>query len=593
MCGIAGYVGSRQAGPILLANLGRLEYRGYDSWGISVVEGETIHRVRRVGRLGEKTTSGESIPTGRLGIGHTRWATHGKADLENAHPLTSCDESIHIVHNGIIENSDELRADLERHGHTFRSQTDSEVIAHLLEDADRKSGSFDAAFAGIGRRLRGAYAILAVRKGGSEVYLVRKGSPLVVGVGSGEFFPASDIPSFLPETSRVLYVPEEQPWVISPDGIFVLGSADSPSARTPLTHAPETIALSPDESAKGSFDHFMIKEILEQVSVLQKFATSPLPDQDALTQRLRDAPAIFLVGAGTSYHAAVFGKGVFAKVARLRIDAVVSSEFEHIAPVLTPQCVVVVLSQSGETADTLSATHLAREHGATVVAITNVPQSSLGRLADYVLPLRCGPEISVAATKSYLAQLATLLLLAESVSPTPAGGTATILEARDILYNLTADSVRAHLKSIAEHLAEARDVFLLGRGAQYVTALEGALKLKEVSGIRAEAFPGGEMKHGPLSLIYSGTPVMLFYEASELPRARTIASELSSRGARVYTVGASRLPSSDDHIKVDDAGIATPLVQIVPMQILAYELAKIRQLDPDHPRNLAKSVTVA
>jgi glutamine---fructose-6-phosphate transaminase (isomerizing) len=593
MCGIAGYVGPRQAEPILLASLGRLEYRGYDSWGISVLDGKVVHRIRRVGRLSQKDSTGEAIHAGQIGIGHTRWATHGKADLENAHPLVSCDDSIHVVHNGVIENCDELRRELEQNGHIFRSKTDSEVIVHLLEEAERRAEGFDGAFARIGSSLRGSYAILAVKVGLPEVYLVRKGSPLVVGVGDGEYFPASDIPSFLPETSHVLYVPEDQPWVLSAAGVFTLNKMESAGARTPMTHAAESISLTPGDSSKGSFDHFMIKEILEQVSILQRFANVGLELKGQVVEKLRSASSILFVGAGTSYHAAMFGKGVFAKLARLHVDAVVSSEFEHVAPALTDHSVVIALTQSGETADTLGAARLARECGADVIGVTNVPESSLGLLADHILPLDCGPEISVAATKSYTAQLATLLLLAHAVAGSAPDGPATILQARDILYNLTADSVRSHLKSIAERLTEARDVFLLGRGSQYVTALEGALKLKEVSGVRAEAFPGGEMKHGPLSLVYEGTPVMLFYEGSEISRARTIASELASRGARIYTVGGARLDSSDDHIKVDDAGIATPLVQIVPMQILAYELAKLKLLDPDHPRNLAKSVTVA
>jgi glutamine---fructose-6-phosphate transaminase (isomerizing) len=594
MCGIAGYVGPRNAAPIILECLKRLEYRGYDSCGIAVEAHGPLFVRKTVGSIDAfREEIAALAPSGTTGIGHTRWATHGKVDERNAHPHLSCDGSIAAVHNGVIENADRLRTDLTQRGHRFLSDTDSEVIPHLLEEGMRQGQSFDRAFLALQDQLLGTYAILALRRDSDCVLVTRKGSPLVVGVGKGEYFPASDIPSFLPITPRVVYLGEDECFALSPSGMERLALEGDHSVRLATVPSPQSVSISPDAISKGNFEHFMIKEILEQTATLERLIQgAPALIRDVVPI-LRNARDIVLVGAGTSYHACLFGQYLFAAVARRHVDAYVSSDFEHHAELLGPGSVVVALSQSGETADTLEAVHLAQDRGAETIAVTNVELSSIARLSQRVIPLFSGPELAVAATKSYTAQLAILTLFGQSLALDPSSdGTQPLWQARDALFNLTSEAARHHTRVVGRELLGAQPVFLTGRGRHYVTALEAALKLKEVAGLKAEALHGGEMKHGTLALVESGTPALHFYDSHELTRTEIAASELKSRGARIISVGPQPLPSSDHHIRVEDAGVATPIVQVIPMQILAYELAKLKSMDPDRPRNLAKSVTV-
>ena len=594
MCGIAGYVGTREAAPIVLECLKRLEYRGYDSCGIAVESPGTLFVHKRVGSIDAFAKEiAKLAPEGTSAIGHTRWATHGKPDERNAHPHVSCDGAIAVVHNGVIENSDRLRAGLEARGHSFASETDSEVIPHLLEEAMREGRTFDRAFLDLQGVLLGTYAILAVHRGSGSVLVTRKGSPLVIGVGDGEFFPASDIPSFLPITSRVVYLSEDDCLALSPGRMERLGLEGDRAARVLFAPTPESVSIAPESISKGNFEHFMIKEILEQTGTLERIIqNAPVLIGDVVPV-LRNARDIVFVGAGTSYHACLFGQYLFAASARRHVDAYVSSDFEHHADLLGPDSAVVAFSQSGETADTLEALRLARRRGAQTIAVTNVELSSMARLAERVVPLFSGPELAVAATKSYTAQLAVLTLFAQIFAPDSGEkGAQPLWQARDALFNLTSEAARRHTREVGRDLLGSQPVFLTGRGRHYVTALEAALKLKEVSGLKAEALHGGEMKHGTLALVEEGTPALHFYDSQEFVRTEIAASELKSRGARIVSIGPRPLPSSDHHIRVEDAGVATPIVQVIPMQILAYELAKLKSMDPDRPRNLAKSVTV-
>ncbi len=593
MCGIAGYVGPRLAAPVLVDCLQRLEYRGYDSCGLSVLSDSGVFRHRSVGSIAAfRDEVLAAAPPGTIGIAHTRWATHGKADLANAHPHVSCDGAISVVHNGVIENAYELRERLTRQGHRFASETDSEVIPHLLEQALADGLTMDQAVAGLPGWLIGSYAVVAVRKGEELLYVVRKGSPLVVGVGDKEYFPASDIPSFLPFAQEVIYLREEDPLAIGRDGLRRLDRAGTPTWASAFSDLPTPVSLNVGSISKGSFEHFMIKEIMEQVGAISRLVDAAPPSLSAAAQMLREAPAIKFVGAGTSYHASLFGQLLLGTVLHRDSEAVVASEFEFRAGVLPRGAVVIAMSQSGETADTLQAVSVAREHGARVIALVNTEGSSLTRVADVVIPLLSGPEISVAATKSYTSQLVALNLLVERLAHDPDEPPRSALEARDSLYELTSDSARTYVASFAQSLVDHDRLLLIGRGGNYVTALEAALKIKEVAGLGAQAFPGGEMKHGPLALVEEGTPAILFYDHEQQSRAELAASELSTRGATIYSEGPEPLRTSTLHVRVHDAGAATPIPQIVPMQLLAYELAKLRQLDPDHPRNLAKSVTV-
>ncbi len=594
MCGIAGYVGGRPAAPLILECLKRLEYRGYDSCGLAVQTSGGLFLRKAVGSIdGFREQVLGLAPAGTVGIGHTRWATHGVVDVRNAHPHVSCDGAIAIVHNGVIENADRLRTELAGQGHRFASDTDSEVVAHLIEEGMRQGQSFDRAFLALQERLLGTYAILAVHRDHDCILATRKGSPLVIGVGNGEYFPASDIPSFLPLTPRVVYLGEDECYSLSAGGMDRLAVQGDLAVRRHDVPTPEAVSLSVESISKGNFEHFMIKEILEQTGTLERLIREAPAAIHDVVPLLKNSKDIVFVGAGTSYHAALFGQYLFAAVARRHVDAYVSSDFEHHVDLLGPDSVVVALSQSGETADTLEAVHLAQDRGAPTIAVTNVELSSIARLSQHVIPLFSGPELAVAATKSYTAQLAILALFGESLaSDLPADGTRPLWEARDRLFNLTSEAARRHTREVGRELLGAQQAFLTGRGRHYVTALEAALKLKEVSGLRAEALHGGEMKHGTLALVENGTPAIHFYDQQDFRRTEIAAAELKSRGARIISVGPQPLASSDQHIRVEDAGIATPIVQVIPMQILSYELAKLKSMDPDRPRNLAKSVTV-
>ena len=594
MCGIAGYVGQRDAAPIILECLKRLEYRGYDSCGIAIENQGRLFVRKTVGSIDAfREEIAALAPAGTTGIGHTRWATHGRVDERNAHPHLSCDGAIAVVHNGVVENADRLRAELVHGGHTFRSETDSEVIPHLLEEGMRGGQTFERAFLDLQNKLLGTYAILALHRDSDFICVTRKGSPLVIGVGDGEYFPASDIPSFLPITPAVVYLGEDECFTLGPSGMARLALEGDRCVRLATVPSPQSVSISPESISKGTFEHFMIKEILEQTGTLERIIQGAPTLIGDVVPTLRSARDIVFVGAGTSYHACLFGQYLFAAAARRHVDAYVSSDFEHHADLLGPGSVVVALSQSGETSDTLEAVHLAQDRGAETIAVTNVELSSIARLSRRVIPLFSGPELAVAATKSYTAQLAVLTLFAQILAPDMNSNVAQPLwQARDALFNLTSEAARRHTREVGRDLLGAQPVFLTGRGRHYVTALEAALKLKEVAGLKAEALHGGEMKHGTLALVEEGTPALHFYDSQELVRTEIAASELKARGARIISVGPVPLPSSDHHIRVEDAGIATPIVQIIPMQILAYELAKLKSMNPDRPRNLAKSVTV-
>ncbi|MFZ1023396.1 MAG: glutamine--fructose-6-phosphate transaminase (isomerizing) [Thermoplasmata archaeon] len=593
MCGVTGYLGPRAAAPVLLDSLRRLEYRGYDSCGLVVLDDDGIALRRSIEPLERFRTHilAEDL-RGTIGLAHTRWATHGAVDTSNAHPHSSCDGTILAVHNGVLENGAELRETLTRQGHRFTSETDSETIPHLVEQSLQDGQTLEEAFASLPRRLVGSYAILLVRAGVEAIYALRRDSPLVIGAGEQEYFPASDIPSFLPLTSRVVYIAQDEPLAIDRTGIYRLIQDTFEVRREPLERAPVFLDQSVMSLSKGLFEHYMLKEILEQAQSLERLIEVPPQILGEAAALLRNATSIKLVGAGTSYHACLFGQHAFGAGAGLDTEACISSEFEFRASLLRPGAVVVALSQSGETADTLHAVQAAEQRGAKVIAITNNEMSSLTQVADLVIPLRSGPEFAVAATKSYTSQLAVLLLLDQAVAPQASSDVRSLWQARDSILNLTSITARAHIAELAHELSVRSHVFLIGRGPHYVTALEAALKLKEVAGLRAEAFHGGEMKHGPLALIEQGTPVVLFYDKAEMTRAEITASELLARGALVFTVGERRLRGSHLHVHADDAGSATAIPQILPLQLLSYEIAKILGKDPDHPRNLAKSVTV-
>ena len=590
MCGIAGYVGAKSAGPIILDCLNRLQYRGYDSAGVALKVGARIVVTRVLGPVnGLVDQLGESSDA-VIGVGHTRWATHGAPAVRNAHPIVSCDGSLAIVHNGTIENHDELRYGLADAGHKFLTDTDSEVIAHMLEQAMAEGASFQSAFRELPAQLKGTFAIVAMHRDYPCLLLTRRGSPLVIGVGKDGYFPASDIPSFLTYTSRVVYLKEDECVQVDVNGVHRY-VGDSGSIDLPPPNALE-VDLGNLNYGKGGHEHFMIKEILEQASVLEQtlgFASTRIAD---LSESLAHCRHAFFVGAGTSYHSSLYAERCAVALGNYKVRAAVASEFDQFVPDLEPDDLVILLSQSGETADTLSAGRLAKAKGAKLAVITNSPLSTMAQEADIVLLVQCGLEIAVAATKSYTAQLAAIVLSLSQAVGKGEIGVRAVREASNSLYNLTAPASRDLIEQVAIDLVPSRDIFLLGSGLQYITAAESALKLKEVAGVRAEAFFLGEMKHGPLALIGPEAPVILYYGGKDYKAANLAASELASRGARIYGIGPSALAGSAFHIRTEDIGLGLPISQVAPTQLLSYELACLHKLDPDRPRNLAKSVTV-
>ena len=626
MCGITGYIGQRPAVSTALTNLKRLEYRGYDSAGIAFPNCTRMQIVRATGKIAnlERALQGRDT-TARAAIAHTRWATHGRPSEANAHPHCDCSGRLAVVHNGIIENYAELRRELIEQGHQFLSETDTEVVAHLIEReiakletvlgrADFSPDEFaQAARAAVGR-LRGAYAIAVLSQQTPEiVFVARKDSPLVIGLGEGENFLASDIPAVMRYTRRVILLEDGDCALIGADLVAVTDAQGEAVERVPLDITWDDAA-----AEKGGFDHFMLKEIHE----------GPRTVRDTLRGRLTDSGEVILpnlpfqpqdwarfrrvaiVGCGTAYHAGVVAKRLFEHLLRRPVETSVASEFRYSDPLVDAETLVVLISQSGETADTLAAMREAKARGATTLAIVNVVGSTLARDADAALLTQAGPEIGVASTKAYLAQLTALSLLGLFLAQVDASGDderslsrrreiASFVAALRELPAMVASCLakEPEIAALAERLCRHSCFFFLGRGYDFAAALEAALKLKEISYIHAEAYPAGEMKHGPLALVEAGVAVVGF--CTQPATAEKMASNLKEVKARDGTViavvreGDGVSDSADEVITVPATVDALmPIVAMVPMQLLAYYVAKARGCDIDQPRNLAKSVTV-
>jgi glutamine---fructose-6-phosphate transaminase (isomerizing) len=609
MCGIVGYVGHRDALSFILPGLRRLEYRGYDSAGIVTVSKGTLDVRKTTGKIADlERLLGSDRPSGALGIGHTRWATHGRPSDHNAHPHVDCRSQLAIVHNGIIENYRELRKTLAAGGHRFRSQTDTEVVAHLIE---RYWGDgLDAAVQRAARDLRGSFAIACVAADAPDTLVVfrRGSSPLVVGFGRGEMFIASDIPALLGQTREILVLNDGELAILTPDNI-VVRTLDGASLR----RSPHTIDWDGEAAEKSGYPHFMLKEIFEQPEAVQNTIRERadvegpnirIPELGLKDRELAGLNRLCFVACGTSWHAALVGKYLVEALARLPVEVDVASEFRYRKPVVDGRVLTVPISQSGETADTLAALREAKDLGSRVVAICNVVGSSLAREADGVVYTRAGIEIGVASTKAFTAQLAAVMLLALKLGL--ARGFADPTLVRQVLKGLAelpdllsialqqSDAIR----KIAERFADRSSFLYLGRGLHFPLALEGALKLKEISYIHAEGYPAGEMKHGPIALVDSRMPVV-----AVAPRGSTyekIASNLEEIKARDGLVIAVATEGDEEIATIADRVISIPstlewlqpLLVAVPLQLLAYHMAVLRGCDVDQPRNLAKSVTV-
>jgi glucosamine--fructose-6-phosphate aminotransferase (isomerizing) len=609
MCGIIGYVGDRECRDILFRGLRKLEYRGYDSAGISIVHEGSFKLLHSVGNLDNlEAVLPQLGDGGTVGIAHTRWATHGRPSNANAHPHTDCSGKVAIALNGIVENYLSLRAELQREGHTFTSETDAEVVAHLIERAYQ--GSLREAAVAAYRQMEGHFTYVAIAVDEPDLIVgIRKETPLVIGLGEGENFMASAIPAFLAETRTVIFPDDADVVVLTRKGVEIF-DLDG----TPVEREVQTIDWDEEAAEKGGYETFMLKEIHEQpTSLADTLAERVGPDGRVVLDGLGLDPEVIkgirqviIVACGTSFHAGLVGKYALERWARMPVEVEVASEFRYRDPVIGPDCLCIAISQSGETADTLAAMRLARQAGARVLAVTNIVGSQATREADGVLFTRAGLEVGVAATKTFLTQVLAMLLLSLYFADqrghmdvaTVRGFTEGIRHIPALLRDYLEDGAAAKVEEVAKKYAASRFFLCLGRNMSLPVALEGALKLKEISYIPTDAYAAGEMKHGPIALLEEGSPVLVVATDSRVyDKLISNVQEVRARGARVIAVGSegneALAEMADEILRVPRTDeMLAPLVSIVPLQLFAYYVAKHKGEKVDQPRNLAKTVTV-
>ena len=613
MCGIIGYIGQRPVVPVLIEGLRRLEYRGYDSAGVALVRGGSVELRRSAGKLDRLVEALENDPVdGDYGLGHTRWATHGRPTEENAHPHRDCTGRIVVVHNGIIENHLELKHALEAEGHRFATETDTEVIAHLVECEWRGDG-LEAAVRRALVRVRGLFAlVLLATDDPQKLVAVRQGPPILVVEGDGGCLVASDVPAILRHGRDVVFLGNREMAVITPGGVTYTDFAGAPVAP-----ATQRINWDPVMAEKAGYRHFMLKEIFEQPwaareTVLGRSSLESgqvfLGELDIPVERLRAVTRVVVLACGTSWHAALVGKFLIERLAAVPVEVDYGSEYRYRDPIVTPTTLTVVITQSGETADTLAALREARDRGAATIAVCNVVGSTATREADFTVYTHAGPEIGVASTKAFTSQLVALhllaLYLAQVRGSLPPEAARRHLEDLDHLPRWIEETLQCEdaVKSVAQRFHQHRSFLYLGRGINYPIALEGALKLKEISYIHAEGYPAGEMKHGPIALVDEQMPVVtLLPNGSVFEKMASNLQQVRARGGSIVAVADDGQQGLETLI---DAGrdalvtipatppLITPIVMVVPLQLLAYHIAVRRGCDVDQPRNLAKSVTV-
>jgi glucosamine--fructose-6-phosphate aminotransferase (isomerizing) len=609
MCGIVGYIGNRPALPILIEGLKKLEYRGYDSAGICVIQDGEARVEKAVGRLTNlEQKVGESVARGVIGIGHTRWATHGKPSDVNSHPHTDEAQRFIVCHNGIIENYVQLKEVLLQHGHVFKSETDTEVIPHLIETYYQ--GDLEEAVRKVAKMLRGAYALTVIcQDEPDKVVVVKEASPLVIGLGEGENFVASDIPAILKHTRRVIVLEEGQLAVLTRDGVRV---STVEGARV----EPKVMEVNwdPGQAERGGYAHFMLKEIHEQPKALRDTLTGRiaedgsrvlLPEISLTAEEVKAIRKIAIVACGTASHAGLVGKYLIEKLAGIPVEWDIASEYRYRDPMVDESTLFVAVSQSGETADTLAALKEAKRRGAKVISITNVVGSSIARESDSVLYTWAGPEIAVASTKAYTTQLIAFMLFAIWLGQQT--GKLGQAEAAELIAGLKELPTQAALvlehqeeavKAVAAQISRHEDVFFIGRNLDYAVALEGQLKLKEISYIHAEAYAAGELKHGTLALITKNVPVIALNTQPDLAE-KTISNIQEVRAREATVIGVALEGDEETKLHCDQVfylprthKLLTPVLTVLPLQMLAYYAATARGADVDKPRNLAKSVTV-
>ncbi len=609
MCGIMGYIGERQALPILLDGLRRLEYRGYDSAGVAVFGNGRIEVRRAAGKLARLTdmTSQNGI-SGTVGIGHTRWATHGLPTDQNAHPHTDCTGKVAVIHNGIIENFLSLREMLETRGHRFSSDTDTEVIAHLIEEELSRSVSLEEAVRRAIQQAHGAYAIVVLSGDQPDrIVAVRQISPLIIGLGNGETILASDIPALLSYTRDVLIIEDGEMAVLTRDGATIQ-TLDGSRVRK----APMHITWDAEMAEKGGYPHFMLKEIHEQPRALQETMMGRLDVEGVVeldgvsytSEFVKRLDKIWMTACGTAYHAALVGRWTLEHLVGIPVEPELASELRYRDPLIARDSLAIAISQSGETADTLAAIREAERRGARILAITNVVGSTLSRDADDVLYIRAGPEIAVASSKAYLTMLVALQMLALDLGlrrgTVTAAGAGALIQQLKMLPAKAQDVLdrEDQIVALAKKIAPAEHVFFIGRGLDYAVAMEGSLKLKEISYLHSEALAAGELKHGTLALVTKDTPVIaLLTQRHVQEKMMSNIQEVKARGGPVIAVAYDGDRDVAKHVDTviripETADLLAPVLAIIPLQLLAYHVARERGNDIDQPRNLAKSVTV-
>ena len=613
MCGIVGYVGPRASEDILLAGLARLEYRGYDSAGVAVIADDGALGVRKkAGKLAalREELAAHPLPDGSTGIGHTRWATHGGPTDLNAHPHLADEGRLALIHNGIIENFSALRAELEAEGAVFLSETDTEVAAVLVGREYRRTGDLESAFRAVVNRLEGAFTLLAVHQDSPGLVVgARRNSPLVIGVGEGENFLGSDVAAFVEHTRRALAIGQDQIVAITPDEIRI-----TDFAGTPVEAEPFEVSWDAAAAEKGGWPSFMAKEVAEEPEAVANTVRGrtrdgavEIPELDGLDELFHGIDRIIITACGTASYAGMVGKYALEQWARIPVDVELAHEFRYRDPVIGPRTLVVSISQSGETMDTLMAVKYAKEHGARTLSICNTQGATIPRESDAVVYTHAGPEVAVASTKAFVAQITALLLLGLHIGRirgTHPDAQAEVAELEALPGKIAEllEREQPHVTQLAGWMADTRSVLFLGRHVGFPIALEGALKLKEISYIHAEGFAAGELKHGPIALVEPGQPVFVIVPSprhSALVHAKVVSNiqEIRARGARVIVVAeegdAAVLPFADEVIRIPLAGaLFEPLLAVVPLQIFAMALATAKGFDVDQPRNLAKSVTV-
>ena len=607
MCGIVAYLGDKKAAPILLEGLKRLEYRGYDSAGIAVQNMEGLEIIKRSGKIHNlAAVVNKNIPEGTIGIGHTRWATHGEPNKKNAHPHTDAKKNIALIHNGIIENFSSLKKALEAKGHKFRTDTDTEVIAYLIDEM--YEGDFESAFRLALAELKGTYGLAVITKyAPGKIFIARKGSPIVVGIGDGEFFIASDVTPLAPFTQNVFYLDDDEMAVVTKEGI---------TTKTIYNELVEKevkeIGFEVEAIEKGGFPHYMLKEIFEQPKTIMDAMRGRLINEEGLVklggladmeEELVNAKKIHFLASGTSWHAALIGEYLIEEFCRIPVEVEYASEFRYRNPIIGKNEIIFALSQSGETADTLAALREGKHKGAPVLGIVNTVGSTIPRETRAGVYIHAGPEIGVASTKAFTSQVTVLVLITLMIARRRDMSVVKGKQMIDELLKIPekVESILAQndlIKKMAQQFINERNFLYLGRGVNFPVALEGALKLKEISYIHAEGYPAAEMKHGPIALIDKNMPVVFIALKDTIyDKILSNIEEVKARKGRVICIaseGDTVIKKYADHVIYipETLNALTPLLSVIPLQLLAYHIAVLRGCDVDQPRNLAKSVTV-